>query len=477
MISVGMNATFTIIMALSLVLTFISKRGHKNPTAKDFFVASGQFGPVLFFFLSVGETYSIASLLGFPGGVYAHGDSFVTWFFGYILMAAPIIYFVGPWIWRAGSLYGSVTIADFFRSHFDSRRLELVVALTSLLLLIPVGATQFLGLKLVLAGLGLHAPAVVLSALAGVMAFSYVAIAGLRASAYVAALKDLLMIGSILLVGGMAIVMWHGAPLAGALAPLKVVAHPVPNEQVFAITTIILQGLGFAMVPQTWAFIFSARSVQTIRRAQIAAPLYMVMFPLLMIVAYFARAQGLKPSVPDDVFLATAQALLPPWLVGVAMAAATLSGLVVLSGVCLAIGPLVTRNLLSGLEGPAQERWAKRVIAAYIVLAIMGAEGPVRLMATLNNVFYFGIAQMLPGLLAALCVGRVSAGAVIGGIVAGDALALALTASGTSVVGINAGLLGLVLNLLVMFCICAWRPRAGAVSVMGKFLGDGQGAR
>ena len=105
--------TFLAIIAASLVLALASRRGHDHQGAKEFFTASGQFGPVLFFFLSVGETYSVASMLGFPGGVYAKGGGFITWFFGYILLAAPVLYFVGPLIWRAGALYGSATIPDW----------------------------------------------------------------------------------------------------------------------------------------------------------------------------------------------------------------------------------------------------------------------------------------------------------------------------------------------------------------------------
>ena len=56
------------------------------------------------------------------------------------------------------------------------------------------------------------------------------------------------------------------------------------------------QAAGFAMIPQNWAFIFSARSPGAIRRAQAMAPLYMVMFPLLMVVAHYARAAGVAAS-------------------------------------------------------------------------------------------------------------------------------------------------------------------------------------
>jgi SSS family solute:Na+ symporter len=71
---------FLSVILLSLGLALFSRRGHIRQKAEDFFIASGQFNSVLFFFLAVGETYSITSVLGYPGGIYANGTSFATWF-------------------------------------------------------------------------------------------------------------------------------------------------------------------------------------------------------------------------------------------------------------------------------------------------------------------------------------------------------------------------------------------------------------
>ena len=73
-----MTAIFLGIILLSLALAGWSKRGHLRQKAEDFFVASGQFNALLFFFLAVGETYSIGSILGYPGGVYAGGGKLLS---------------------------------------------------------------------------------------------------------------------------------------------------------------------------------------------------------------------------------------------------------------------------------------------------------------------------------------------------------------------------------------------------------------
>jgi SSS family solute:Na+ symporter len=460
-----MLAGFALVIALSIGLALLSRRGHGAQDARAFFAASGQLGAVFVFFLSVGETYSVLTLLGFPGGIFAHGDGFNSWFFGYILLVAPVLFFLGPWIARAGGLYKAATIADFFGRHFESVVLERVVAIAAVAVLVPVGTMQFIGLKIVLATLAPGAPPLLLAGGTALLAFTYVAIAGLRASAYVALLKDVLMIGSILLVSGVALAGWDQGlvgPPAAAVAPMG--AH----DRTFAISTILVQSLGFAMLPQTWSLLFSARSGQAIRRAQVAAPLYMAMFPLLACVATYALYHGLHPREPDHVFLATAAALLPTWLLGIVLAGVTLAGLVVLTTVCLATGSLVTRNLLPGLDSRAQQVWAKVITILYLVLSIASAQTKGGVMATMNNLIYFGIIQLLPGFLAAMWFRRAPAIALIGGLLVGYCVAMGLFGFSADLGGLNPGLVGLLPNLLVVALITAWRPRLEGQSLLER---------
>lgn len=463
-----MIAAFLAVMALALGLAVLARRGAgplRDPRA--FFVAGGQLGAVLFFFLSVGETYSIATMLGFPGGVYAGGEGFVAWFFGYILLAAPCLYLLGPWIWRAGTLYGATTMADVFGSHFASRALERIIALGAIVLLVPIGTMQFAGIRLVLAALLPGVPAGWLLGGAGLLTFACIALAGLRASAYVAVLKDTLMLGAIVLVGALALA--HGAGGAPVPPPAAPAALGPAQGLPFALTTIALQAIGFALIPQNWAFLFAAKGPAAIRRAQVAAPLYMVMFPLLMAVAVHARSRGLAVPQPDFVFVAVAQALLPGWVVGLVMAAVVLAGLVILSSVCLAIGPLVTRNLVPGLPPATQQHAAKAVIAVFIVLAAAGAEARVPLIATLNTVFYFGIVQTLPGFVAMLLAPRVSARALIAGIAGAAVLIVGLRLGAVPLGGVNPGLPGLALNAVVVAAWTRLAPRRDGETLVRRW--------
>jgi SSS family solute:Na+ symporter len=451
-----MTAAFLGIILLSLALAAFSRRGHLVQKAEDFFVASGQFNAVLFFFLAAGETYSIGSILGYPGGVYAGGTGAATWFLGYILLAFVVGYFLNPLIWRAGRIHGAMTLPDLFRRHFDSRALELVVAGAGLLFLVPLGMQQFLGLQSILKELGWGISPLILTFAAGVLAFVYIAISGIRASAYVAILKDVLLILAILLTGLVALQHWTDGASA-ATAQLKLAA-PTLQTDMFSVTTILLQCMGFCLVPQTCAYVFTARSAKAVRRAQITMPLYMVMFPFLTLVAYYALRHPMALASSNDVFPAVAHALLPAPMVGLVLAGAALSGLVVLTGICLAIGPLVSRNLVPGLSNDQQRQWSKLVMALYLLLSIAGAATSSPLLLTINNFFYFGITQSLPGMLGILFLRRMRASAIIAGIIAGDVVAIALYEFVVPFYGVNAGFAGLVVNAGIVFTALYFFP-------------------
>src|SRR6185437_4453607 len=274
-----------------------------------------------------------------------------------------------------------------------------------------------------------------LTAAAGVLAFLYIVISGIRASAYVAILKDILLILAILLTGLVALEHWSVGTVHAA-AQLKLAA-PTFQTDVFSVTTILLQCIGFCLVPQTCAYVFTARSAKAIRRAQITMPLYMVMFPFLTLVAYYALRHPMPLASSNDVFPAVARALLPTPIVGLVLAGAALSGLVVLTGICLAIAALVSRNLVPGLSNDRQRQWAKLVTAVYLLLSIAGAATSSQLLITINNLFYFGITQSLPGMLGILFIRRMRPSAIIAGILAGDAVAIALFEFAVPIYGVN----------------------------------------
>ncbi|WP_322050596.1 sodium:solute symporter family protein [Paraburkholderia bannensis] len=439
---------FGIFILMSIVLALRAKAGGTSKSVHDFFVASGQFGSRLLFVLAAGEIYSIGTMVGFPGGIYAKGATYGVWFIGYILLAYPIGYFIGPKLWAVGKQLGSITMPDLVRGYFSSRPAELVVAVTSIIFMLPAGQLQFVGLVMALRALGLEFNPVWLVVFAAFLAFIYIIIAGVRASAYVSIQKDILMILAIVITG-VAVAVETGVGPVFAAASSSTNTAFTSNQLNFAMSTIVFQALGFYCVPFSVQNFFTAKSADTIRRSQICMPLYMLMFPFLVLASYYALSQNLHLSSPNEAFFAAVTGLLPSWLVGLVAAAASLAGLMSLAGICLAIGPIVSRNIIPNMPESRQKGAAKIVICAYLLLSIVMALKAPNLMVTLINMTYYGITQFAPLILAIVFGLRLQGRAVAAGVLAGQGFALVLYYMSPDLNGINLGLVALALNLVV----------------------------
>jgi SSS family solute:Na+ symporter len=122
------TVVFGAIIVFSLVLAFLAARGRDVLQIEEYLVAGRSFSGFLLFFLAVGEIYSIGTMVGLPGGIYANGASYGIWFLGYILLAYPVGYFLAPLVWRAGKRYGAMTFLDMLKGHYRSKLLEVVIA-------------------------------------------------------------------------------------------------------------------------------------------------------------------------------------------------------------------------------------------------------------------------------------------------------------------------------------------------------------
>src|ERR1039458_2393006 len=97
-------------------------------------------------------------------------------------------------------------------------------------------------------------------------------------------------------------------------------------------------------------------------------------------------------------------------------------------------------------------------MALYLLLSIAGAVTSSQLMVTINNLYYFGMTQFLPGMLGILFVRRMRPSAIIAGLVAGDAVAIAIYELALPVWGINAGFMGLLVNFGIVFAVLCFSP-------------------
>lgn len=449
---------FFAVMAVSVVIAFMARTGLKNMTVGEFLVGGRSFPAWLLYFLAVGEIYSIGTMIGFPSGIYAKGASYGIWFLGYILLAYPLGYFVAPLVWRAGVRYDAMTIPDVFGRHYRSRGLEVVTAVGVLVALVPWGQYQFIGMQVVLGALGLSITPVQGVVLAGVMAFLYLAVSGVRSPAFVAILKDSFMILGILIAGIAAVAATGGIKqTSGPQAVPHALVTMSGSPLVFAMTTILVQSIAFYLGFSAM-YLFTARSERAIKSSTVWMPLYMLMYPLLVAVSYYALQADPNVKNPNTIFMVATKGLLPDWLVGIVAAGAGLSGVLVLATTALAIGGVVSRNLLPNIRPESQRRWTTVVIAVFLVAAAVLTLTGSTLMLTILNLVYYLLAQFVPGWLALMFFRRVQAWAVGTGLVVGILASIVLYILNPPLGGVNLGLVTVLLNAALTFGLSYLRP-------------------
>ncbi|XAO70759.1 MAG: hypothetical protein AAYR33_06765 [Acetobacteraceae bacterium] len=456
-----MLITIEVAASLGLIALLLALSGGRSgQNAPRFFAAAGQFGLVLYAVLAIGDTYSIGTLLGFPGSIYADGGFAALWFCGYIMLAFPIATMLYPRLWQIGQECEAATLMDLFRYRFNDRRFDLLLAALLFLCFIPLGTSQFIGLQSafnLLAGPG--APRGVMAALvlSGLLTFLIAAGQGMGGTARAAILKDVLVISAIVMVAGAALMAgagWLSPSHQGVTEPPEVfhAFTPSVSGDLFILTTIAVQASAFCISPPTLAAIFSARHVETVRRGQIWMPLYMLLFPLLGFVAVYGHNHHIAAARPDDIFLATAQALLPAWMMGFVLAGTCLAAFVILASCSITLGGVVARSVVLEKTARQQIRIGLVTIAAYLTLSLIGALTARNLLISLNTMFYLGLAQILSGVLAITFNWRVSSADLIRGMVGGLASGCVLRFGGFNLYGVNPAFMAVIINL----CLCCW---------------------
>lgn len=453
-----------LIIALSLGIAIASRRGAVQDSMSDVMVASRSFGAVLLFIVAVGETYSVGTMIGVPGAVYARGASYAVWFMGYMCLGFSVGYFINPMIWRLGRLSGAVTIAETFRWRFNSRALECLVAVLCIMFLMPWIQIQFAGLGIILKYIGFDISYMTGVLVSTVVAYLYIAIAGIRAPAWVSILKDFLMLFA-MVIGGLVVASKFPGGVEGIftevvrVAPQKLIVEtePITKNVTFMISTMVFQAMGLCMFPLTFQFIFTGKSEDTVRRNQIYMPLYMYMYPFLILTAYYVLITVPGLNNPDEAFMALIQQNLPPWMVGVVAGGGVLTCILVAALCALSIGGFLTQNIIGLFKTDLSSQAAVTITrfatgAALLLSAVMAIYLPA-LMLGINNFAYFGFTQIFPVTIAAAFWGRSTRQGVFAGLLVGLVLVFVQVGLNINVWNINKGLIALVFNALTIIVV------------------------
>jgi solute:Na+ symporter, SSS family len=471
-------AIITIVVGIALVIG-IAARGATASAAdalEGWTVGGRQFGTLLVFVLIAGEAYTTFTFLGAAGWAYGKG---ATAFYipAYGILAYLLSYFTLPPIWRYAAEHRLVSQGQFFARKYESPLLGTVVSLVGLIALLPYLALQFRGLGLIVTTSSGGALAPVPASIgAAVVMVTYVVVSGMRGSAWVAVLKDAMILVAVIGIGLALPAHYYGSVpgmfhAVHAARPTLLTLPPHGFSPTWFASTVALTALGFYLWPHSFASVYSARSTDALRRSAAVLPLYQLMVVFVFFVGFTAVLQvpGLAGDRVDLSLLRLVRQTYPPAIMGLVGAAGVLTALVpgsvILVGAASTLVRLVpqrtNRLRVDGDNATASRLLVPVIAAAGVVLSATAGTTVVGLLLA----GYAIVSQLVPALLAALPARPLAtARGALAGLIAGESIVAYFAITGKTLAALvpgwphaltdcNVGLVALLANAAVMVLV------------------------
>lgn len=312
-------------------------------------LAGRSFGTWITWFLIGGDLYTAYTVIAVPAALFGAG---AMGFFAvpYAVIAYPYMMVVLPKLWTVCHRHGYITFADFVAGRYGNRWLTVAIALTGILALMPYIALQLVGMRVVIAALGVQGESPLGVAFVILAAYTYSS--GLRAPAVIAIVKDIMLY--VMVLAAVVILPWKlgGYTRVFELASQALATHKPaasillrPQQYLGYSTLAIGSAIALMLYPHTATAVLSAKSANVVRRNAAMVPAYSFMLGMIALLGFIALAAGVVTKDPNAAVPLLLLKMFPEWFAGFCLAAIAVGALVPASIMSIAASNLFTRNL------------------------------------------------------------------------------------------------------------------------------------
>jgi SSS family solute:Na+ symporter len=399
------TVAFTILVVSFLVVTVAGFAAARWRPAEDLLnlnqwgLGGRGFGTFISWFLLGGDLYTAYTFIAVPALVYATGAA-GFYALSYTIMVFPIVFVFAPRLWSVARAHGYVTPADFVQGRYGSKGLGLAIAVTGIVATMPYIALQLIGIESVLIVLGItpNSSLAVVKDLPLIIAFvilaAYTYLAGLRAPAMIAFIKDTLIYVTVIVA-----ILYIPTKLGGwghvfglASAHLKTIS-PTTHKPLgsfieapageWAYATLALgSALALFMYPHAVTGVLATKRRDVIRRNMAILPAYSLVLGLIALFGYLAlatpsvtagvKAHGSNTQLSVPLLL---QHMFPSWFAGIGFSAIVIGALVPSAIMSIAAANLFSRNIYKAYfrpnAGPKEETHAARLFSLLVKIGAL----------------------------------------------------------------------------------------------------------
>lgn len=471
---VAVIACAVVVLAGSVGALLVTRRlaRRKAPDELDGWALAGRRlgGPLLWCLLG-GTIYTAYTFTAVPGTVFSSGG-IGFYALPYTVMSCFIGFVLLPKLASVARTHGFITVADFVRGRYGSPLLSLAVSLTGIFATMPYVALQLVGIRAVLTVLGLYADGgagdLVLTVVFGILAISTYRY-GMRAPTVAAVFKAVLAVACTAVLAALVLVkLGSPADVLQRAGGAQAVSLPPALWPAYA-SLALGSALALFAFPHVLMVAFAARRPEVLRRTSLGLLGWTTMLGVFALFGVAALAAGVRtPRGQSELAIPMLMdALTPGWLTGMLLAALIVAALVPAAVMSIGAATLFARNVYVEFVNPtateAQETRMARLTSLVVKIGALAFALGLRDQAAINlhllgavwvlqtlPMIVLGVRRATPhpfALLAGWLVGMVTGTVLVN---AGGFAPLVPLQFGGSVVHIYTGIVGLVVNLLVI---------------------------
>ena len=458
--TIALSIVFVIVAVSTLVAIWAGR--HIKMDLEQWSVAGRGFGVVFVWILMAGEIYTTFAFLGASGWAYSRGGP-ALYIITYLALAYAISFFILPQLWEYGKKHGIQTQSDFFQARYQNKYIAAGVALIGIIFIIPYIQLQLTGLGIIMEATSFGGIAKAQAqVIACVLVALFVFISGIRAIAWAAVIKDIMLFGAAIFLGIALPYMYFGSigNMFTQLAAAKLTHLTLPGSTTnmgygWYITTVLLTSLGFYMWPHQTPSTMTAKSANTLRRNACFMPIYSVSLPLILFVGFTAILVVPGLSNGDMALLTLVQKTFPPWFLGLIGAAGALTAMLPAAALLQTSAMLFSKNFFRPVFAPKMSDEALMTMSKYMVVALAAISLYFAIISKVSLVAllllgYSGVTQFFPGIVLGLYWKRMNLVSTAVGIAVGEAIVAYLVLNKMDpFMGLNAGFVALAVNFIV----------------------------
>lgn len=402
-------------------------------------------------------TYSAFMMVGLAGLTYAGGVGALGFEIVYFAGVSLVAIF-GPRFWAVGKKFGFVTPSEMLGHRYNSKYVAMAVSLASCIFLVPYSAVQLAGVGYLLQGVTDGAitftTGVVLATIIAIF-FSY--IAGIRSVMWTDSLQAIMMIVASTLVAFLVIQGLGGFEvLFDTLATDHPQALTVPGPGLFSFVTFLgltIPWFFFSLSnPQVSQRLFMPSSLRSMRHMLIGFLVFGFIYTMVSVLWGFSALVAFPDLESADLATPTllGSTLVPPALGVIVMIGILAAAVSTIDSIMLTLASMVSRDVYANVKPNVSEKRqllvGKLVIPVIALMALAFAELQLDLIAVLSVAASSGLVAMVPALIGAFYWKRGTAAGALVSVVGTSAFVLVMYATGNSLLGLPAGVWGIVVS-------------------------------